>query len=184
MEHIESISAQEALNRLKEGNKEYIAKGRHGSFSHKKREQTAKSGQHPYAVIVCCADSRAIPEVIFCCGIGELFVVRVAGNVAGKTQLASIEYAVGHLGCNLVVVLGHTDCGAVAATYNGVEGEYLNTILGKIKKAIGNEKDIAKCVSLNTLNSVKAIESAFPKITCLPALYDVATGKVTFDVEI
>lgn len=110
------LTALNALERLKEGNKIYInsEKGA-GDVSPQKRLFTSKNGQNPYAVIVSCSDSRVIPECIFSAGIGDLFVIRVAGNVIDNHQLGSIEYAVGHLGCNLVVVLGYTMCGAVGA---------------------------------------------------------------------
>lgn len=86
-----------------------------------------------------CFDSRVIPEHIFSAGIGELFVIRLAGNVIDDHQLGSIEYAAGHLGCKLVVVLGHTHCGAVdAAIHHQPEG-YIKYITDEIKKAIGDE---------------------------------------------
>ena len=100
----------DALERLKAGNRLYLAEGKNAL-----RERTAKEGQHPYAIVVCCSDSRVIPERIFSVDIGDLFVIRVAGNVLDRHQLGSIEYAAEHLHCPLVLILGHTGCGAVAA---------------------------------------------------------------------
>lgn len=112
----EYIPASAALERLKAGNQIYLnAKKGSGDVSPARRLSTSEEGQKPYAVIVSCSDSRVIPEYIFSAGIGELFVVRVAGNVIEGYQLGSIEYAVEHLGCRLVIVLGHTRCGAVSA---------------------------------------------------------------------
>ncbi|MDE6273568.1 MAG: carbonic anhydrase, partial [Clostridiales bacterium] len=105
----EAISAQVALKRLKAGNANYLnATTGLGDISPEKRAETSINGQNPYAVVVSCSDSRVIPECIFSAGIGELFVVRVAGNVIDQHALGSIEYAVEHLGCRLIVVLGHT----------------------------------------------------------------------------
>ena len=116
MEEKIMISANEAINRLKEGNKKYLTeKTGSGDISPAVRLRTFQNGQQPYAIVIACSDSRVIPESIFCAGIGELFTIRLAGNVIDDHQLGSIEYAVEHLGTNLVVVLGHTGCGAVDA---------------------------------------------------------------------
>ena len=111
------ISAQEALIRLKEGNQRFVS----GTSSLEPQNNPGRcrelvAGQQPFAVVVGCADSRVPVEMIFDQGLGDLFVIRVAGNVAGPIQLGSIEYAVQELGTRLVVVLGHTNCGAVGAT--------------------------------------------------------------------
>jgi carbonic anhydrase len=110
------ISADEALRLLKEGNTRYV-EGRlqHPRQDGARRGLTAAQGQHPLAVVLSCSDSRVPPEIIFDQGIGDLFVVRVAGNVAATDEIGSIEYAVDHLAAPLVVVLGHSQCGAVTA---------------------------------------------------------------------
>ena len=95
---------------------------------------TWTKGQSPYAIIVTCSDSRVIPENIFSAGIGELFVIRLAGNIIDDHQLGSIEYAAGHLGCRLVVVLGHTHCGAVDAAINSEPAGYIRCITDEIKE--------------------------------------------------
>jgi carbonic anhydrase len=111
------ITAQEALNRLQEGNRRFVAGNHHSDnvdiISH--REELVH-GQQPFATIVGCSDSRAPVECIFDQGPGDLFVVRVAGNVLTSTQIGSVEFAVEKLGCPLVVVMGHTRCGAIQAT--------------------------------------------------------------------
>ncbi|MDE7372720.1 MAG: carbonic anhydrase, partial [Clostridia bacterium] len=157
------ISAFTALERLKQGNLIYLnSKTGVGDISPEKREDTVKNGQKPYAVIVGCSDSRVIPESIFSAGIGDLFVVRVAGNVIDKHQLGSIEYAVEHLGCRLVVVLGHTECGAVGAALHP-NGGYVKFITDEIKHAIGDETDSVKASILNVKQSVSKIDTLLEK---------------------
>ena len=120
-----------------------------GDVSPKIRHKTCTEGQEPYAIVITCSDSRVIPESIFSAGIGELFVIRVAGNVMDKHQLGSVEYAADHLGCNLVVVLGHDNCGAVGAAISDKPGGYVKYITDEILKAIGEEKDPLKASCLN-----------------------------------
>ena len=156
-----NLSASEALKRLKEGNQRYLnAETNAGDISLKLRQTTSREGQSPYAVIVTCSDSRVIPESIFTAGIGELFVIRVAGNVMDRHQLGSVEYAVNHLGSRLVVVLGHEYCGAVnAAIHHETEG-YIKFITDEIRQAIGDEKDEFRACCLNVSRSVAAIRDS------------------------
>lgn len=117
-------SAEAALARLKEGNSRFVS----GVLSSaplvsEERRNELVCGQRPWAVILSCSDSRVPPELVFDAGLGELFVVRVAGNLAGPLELGSIEFAVSQLGTQLIVVLGHTGCGAVAATVSALKGE-------------------------------------------------------------
>ena len=133
----------ETIKKLLEGNQKYLTseKGA-GDISPRIRLKTAGEGQNPYAIIITCSDSRVIPEAIFQCGIGDLFVIRLAGNVIDNHQLGSIEYAADHLGTKLIMVLGHTHCGAVdAAIHHDPEG-YIKFITDEITKAIGEEKDV------------------------------------------
>ena len=120
-----------AREKLIEGNRRYCAAG-----NDPRREQTAKEGQHPYAIVICCSDSRVIPEKIFSADIGDLFVIRVAGNVLDRHALGSIEYAAEHLGCSLVLMLGHTGCGAVAAALSGHAAGFVSAITDAIKVGI------------------------------------------------
>lgn len=108
-------ASQDIWANLVEGNQRYMRD--HPKHPHQslKRIKELNSGQHPFAVIVSCSDSRVPPELIFDQGLGDLFVIRTAGNVIGDFELGSIEYAVEHLGANLIVVLGHDGCGAVSA---------------------------------------------------------------------
>ena len=176
------ITAQDALAKLKEGNKKFLsAKSPIGDVSSAIREKTAREGQFPYAVIVTCADSRVIPESIFSAGIGEIFVIRVAGFVVNKTQLGSIEYAVDHLGSTLVVVMGHTQCGAVgtALEYHEVEGA-LKSIIDEISAAIGDETNPFEATKLNVKNSCKVIEEDKIHAKVVGAVYHIDSGEVEF----
>ena len=176
------VTAQNALAMLKEGNKKFLtAKNPIGDISPQIRLKTAKEGQFPYAVIVTCADSRVIPESIFSVGIGEIFVIRVAGFVVNKTQLGSIEYAVDHLGSPLVVVLGHTQCGAVgtALHHHEVDGA-LKVIIDEIVKVIGDEKNPVEAVKLNVKNSCKVIEDDKISAKVVGAVYHIDSGEVEF----
>jgi len=184
---MEVIDAKTALNWLIEGNLAYIDAevNHHGDISKEKRRITHKHGQNPFAVIVCCSDSRVIPENIFMKGIGDLFVIRTAGNVIGNFELGSIEYAVEHLGCKLVVVMGHTMCGAVkAAFFDTHKGDVLN-IVNEIKNAIGNEDNYLKCVKLNAINSLNKIKESkiineFSDVKVINSIYHTHSGKVEF----
>lgn len=114
------LSPKTPLARLKQGNMQYVqGMPRPTNVDEKTRRQLTTEGQKPFAIIVSCADSRVPPELIFNQGLGDLFVLRIAGNIASKENLASIEYAVANLNASLIVVLGHTKCGAVAAACSG-----------------------------------------------------------------
>ena len=157
--HNKNLSASEALKKLKEGNQRYLsAAANPGDISPQIRQDTCANGQSPYAIVITCSDSRVIPEGIFTAGIGELFVIRVAGNVMDNHQIGSVEYAAGHLGCNLVVVLGHDHCGAVDAAINHSPDGYVKYITDEIKRAIGGETDQFKASCLNVARSVSIID--------------------------
>lgn len=111
-----SLPSSLAFIRLVEGNRRYLnARSCSGDISPSIRLRTFTEGQSPFATVFTCSDSRVIPEAIFDSGIGDLFVVRTAGNTLSDSALGSVEYAVRHLGCPLVLVLGHTGCGAVTS---------------------------------------------------------------------
>jgi len=185
-----TVSADEAVEKLKLGNKKYLqSRTSSGDISPEARRETCENGQKPYAVIVTCSDSRVIPESIFSAGIGELFVIRVAGNVMDDHQLGSIEYAVEHLGIRLVAVLGHDHCGAVDAAINHDPEGYIKFITDEIKLAIGDEQDDYKACCLNVKRSVAVIESSFEihreqqhGLKVIGALYRLADGRVEFDI--
>lgn len=177
------VSAEDALLKLKKGNEKYLnAATGSGDISPEIRKDTCENGQHPYAIVVTCSDSRVIPESIFSAGIGELFVIRVAGNVISDHQLGSVEYAADHLGCNLVVVLGHTHCGAVGAAIGGGAEGFIKSITKEIKLAIGNEKDDFKACCLNVENSIKRIDDNLdiPNLKAVGAVYHIDDGHVEF----
>lgn len=184
------ISADEAISRLKEGNKLYVAADTfHMDVSPTLLEHFTKNGQEPYAIIIGCSDSRVIPERIFHAAIGDLFTIRVAGNVIDDHQLGSIEYAAGHLGTNLIVVLGHTQCGAVtAAIHHDPEG-YIKFITDEIKQAIGSETDDYQAALLNVRRSVEIIKASLKiqkdeenGLKVVGAIYRIEDGTVEFDV--
>ncbi|MFH1471167.1 MAG: carbonic anhydrase [Candidatus Micrarchaeota archaeon] len=155
----------------------------------KKRMEELADGQKPHAIVLTCSDSRVVPEFIFNCGLGELFVVRVAGNVACDCDsLASIEYAAEHLNVKTLVVLGHTKCGAVcAACKGGGEGNIkglLCEINPAVEKAGGQEdKAVEENVKLQIRNMLERSEPISNlvkngELEIIGALYDITTGKV------
>lgn len=161
MHNIDVKDVNSAMLRLMEGNAEYIiAKQGRGDVSEEIRHLTHTEGQNPYAVVVCCSDSRVVPELFFMVGIGEIFTIRTAGNVIGDFELGSIEYAVDHLGVRLVVVVGHSVCGAVEAAIHGGGTGYTKAITDEIKNIIGDETDPYLCEKLNIHNSVEKIKSS------------------------
>ncbi len=180
------IKNPELLERLKAGNRAYLASGENrGDLSPAARLRTAK-GQRPYAIVIACSDSRVIPECVFSAGIGELFVIRVAGNMLDRHQLGSIEYAAGHLGCRLILVLGHTGCGAIAAALSGGGDGFIRYITDEILLAAGTERDPDAVCVLNVEHAAETIRREFAEhpeiqtgeIDVLGAVYDVSTGEV------
>jgi len=131
-----SITSDEALTKLKEGNKRYM-KFKFEKKNWKARMAEVYAGQHPYAVVVCCSDSRVTPEYIFDAGLGEIFVIRTAGNVLDPIAMGSIEYAAAHCGSPLLVVMGHEKCGAVtAACEHALEHGSIPAIVEAIQPAV------------------------------------------------
>lgn len=185
MEH-QNLSAAEAMEKLKAGNQRYLeAASNPGDVSPQIRQKICDEGQSPYAIVIACSDSRVIPESIFTAGIGELFTIRVAGNVMDHHQLGSVEYAADHLGCNLVVVLGHTHCGAVGATISSDPSGFVKYITDEIRKAIGDEKDEYKASCLNVERSVSRIKEELKltdadKLKVCGAVYHIDSGRVEF----
>ena len=175
------MNRQDILKKLQSGNAEYL---RAAEPIPSLRKNTAKHGQHPYAVVVCCSDSRVIPEQIFGASIGDLFVIRVAGNVLDRQQLGSIEYAVEHLHTKTVAVLGHTGCGAVHAALNGGGEGYVRSITDAIRRAIGEECNEEKACCLNACYAAETIRQAFcdhadfADADILAAVYDIGSGTV------
>lgn len=134
------ISAFEALQRLREGNKRFVSGARRlDTLTNQNRPGDFANGQTPIAVILGCSDSRVPVEIVFDQGLGDLFVIRVAGNIVAPSQIGSVEFAAERFGTRLVVVLGHTRCGAVAATLEELQRPTLNQSrhMGSIVARIG-----------------------------------------------
>jgi len=177
---------QVSLRFLKEGNNRYLAGLGIRRDIYAESREILKYAQKPFAVIVTCADSRVAPEIYFDQRLGDIFVVRNAGNIADATALGSIEFAVGHLGAPLVVVVGHSACGAVAgALAQGAEfSENLQAVINKIKPAVENKEDLDAAILANIRHVAGQIKAnavvAEMGATVLGAHYDIATGKVSF----
>lgn len=183
------IKADEAKERLIIGNKKYVeSKVFQSDVSSENLLRFSNNGQQPYAIIISCSDSRVVPEMIFSAGIGDLFVVRVAGNVIDSHQLGSIEYAAEHLGTGLIVVLGHDHCGAVDAAMNHEPDGYIKFITDEIVKAIGDEKNEVRACCLNVKHSCEIIEHSLQiqkdereyGLKVLGAIYHLESGEVEF----
>jgi carbonic anhydrase len=192
------VGADEAVKRLKEGNVRFATgKPRHPHEAPDWR-QSLEEGQHPFAVVLGCSDSRVPPELVFDQGLGDLFVIRVAGNVVDTDVTASIEYAIDHLNTKLIVVMGHTSCGAVTATVDHLsnpDGEPAEVVdlLYRIEPAIvgidtnqSRKKQIQQAVHQNVEQSVRRL-SRVPdlrkslkggSVKIVGAIYDMHTGKV------
>jgi carbonic anhydrase len=184
-----------ALERLREGNQRFA------SNTSKQRNWSVKvgataSGQFPFAAVLGCMDSRVPTEIVFDQGIGDVFTLRVAGNVVNDDEVGSLEYAV-KVGSKLIVVLGHTGCGAVKGAIDRVQLGNLTGLLAKIQPAVAaahcDSSSDPACVNrvaeLNVRQAVKAIRGKSPylrkyldegRVMLVGALYDVATGKVAF----
>lgn len=187
------MTIQDVLKRLEDGNARFVTDKLEGNLQDGERRDSLTGGQSPYAIILSCADSRVVPELAFDAGLGEIFVIRVAGNVANTSSIASIEYAVAHLGTPVIVVLGHQSCGAVTAAVGGGDNGYnLNHLLSHITPAISASEDgadindiVRKNAELNaedlkTRSAIirDAVDSG--KVKIVPAYYNLDSGKVDF----
>lgn len=191
-----AVTPSEAIARLRSGNARFVA----GHLQHPQQSLARRSevatGQHPYAIILSCSDSRVPPEVIFDAGLGDLFVVRVAGNTADDAAIGSIEYGVEHLGAALIVVLGHERCGAVQAAVESAGSAsaapgHLGAVIGPILPAVqaskatsGDRVDLAVranvdrvVAQLKASHPVLAEEVAAGKLQIIGGRYDLDTGE-------
>lgn len=187
------MTSTQIIKRLEKGNARFVKDKNEGGLQDKDRRKELATGQDPWAIVLSCADSRVVPELAFDTGLGELFVLRVAGNVANTSTIASIEYAVAHIGSKVLVVLGHESCGAVTAAVGGGDNGYnLNHLLSHITPAISACK---KGAAVNTVvkknaeltvdalkNRSEIIANAVKKrkLKIVPAYYNLKTGKVDF----
>lgn len=187
------MTKTEVLNRLVTGNDRFVSDKLEGKLQNSSRRENLTGGQNPYAIILSCADSRVVPELAFDTGLGELFVIRVAGNVANTSSTASIEYAVAHLGTEVIVVLGHQSCGAVtAAVAGGDNGSNLNHLLGHISPSVNESEDGAEINDIVRKNAILNAEALVNNSTIIgdavssgglkivPAYYNLDSGKVDF----
>ncbi len=181
------------IQRLKDGNARYVADKLDGKLQNSTRREALVSGQQPFAIVLSCADSRVVPELAFDTGLGELFVVRVAGNIANTSSLASIEYAVAHCGSQVIVVLGHQSCGAVTAAVKGGDNGYnLNHLLSHIAPALAASEAgaaVNEVVKTNARLTAAELQSrsailrqavASGGLTIVPAYYNLDSGRVDF----
>jgi carbonic anhydrase len=191
-----SVAPAEAISKLKEGNGRYTSGNvQHPGQTTERRTELAKT-QHPFAAIVSCSDSRVPPEIVFDQGLGDLFVVRVAGNVINDEGLGSIEYTVDHLGTRLILVLGHQRCGAVQAAKETIAAKgkapgHIESLVTAIKPAVEAtaKDDLETTVKANVKNVVQALRSSTPilktkvdsgEVKVIGGYYSLDTGAVTF----
>ena len=164
---------------LKQGNQEFLNKLNNDKELKDLRDELVK-GQHPDTLVITCSDSRVIPEYIFNATLGELFVIRTAGNVINEGELATVEYAIEHLKVKNIIVLGHTHCGAIHASIHNEKGRYLDPILNRIKLNIGEICNELEASKINALKEVDYLKEKFPTYegTILAMIYDIETSKV------
>ncbi len=193
------VPPDDALLPLRAGNRRFVAgEAVHFQQDALRRSETAQNGQKPFAVILTCADSRVPPELIFDQGIGSLFVIRVAGNVAQTDEVATAEYGVGHLGARLIVVLGHTRCGAVTAVVDEAHvGPNLAQLVKPIVPAAARARVenpgvrgaplIAAAIRANVEQAMADLLRLSPELSAavaygqaklLGAIYDIESGEV------
>jgi carbonic anhydrase len=199
---VSTVSPDEALGRLKQGNAIFVRGGASIALPSTGRLAELAQGQKPFAIVVGCSDSRTAPEMVFDCNLGELFVVRVAGSTVSREGLGSIVYAVEHLGAPLIVVLGHTKCGAVGAAVDvatkhadlhGALFEMVLPIVPAVLEAQAkhptdlqdaairqNARDVA--ARLRGADGVLAERLGQGRLKIVSACYDLASGQVAFDV--
>lgn len=192
-----------AIQKLEEGNKRFSSGKPVHPDETLERLHELSSGQSPFAIVVSCSDSRVPVELIFDQGLGDIFTIRTAGNVIGDYELGSIEYAVEHLDCKLIVVLGHKKCGAVKAFIES-KGKYThNDHIKKIIEYIEKEKEensliqnhqlsMDNAVSANVVHAVNYLKKSEPilkerfnskKLMIVGAVYDIETGMVDFEMD-
>jgi carbonic anhydrase len=194
------MTPDDALSRLKEGNHRLVT----GTSLHRDYPAQIKAtstGQYPFAVVLCCLDSRSSPEIIFDQGIGDLFVARVAGNYCPVDLLGSMEFGTKVAGAKLIVVLGHTECGAIKGACDNVELGNLTTVMHALQPAVADVKNISEDRTSKNKKFVRAVTEANVRrtvagiranseilrdqeqsghIKIVGAMLDISTGEVTF----
>ena len=196
----DSLTSSDALRMLIEGNDRFIQNIKAQRNLKEQVVETSK-GQFPFAVVLGCIDSRVPTELVFDQGIGDIFSARVAGNIVNEDILASIEYSCKVAGSKIVVVMGHTKCGAVTAACNNVELGNITALMNKIKPAVDiikvereilDDEGIEKVSEMNVRLSINQIRKESPilsememnnEIKIIGAMYDVSSGKIEFYKE-
>jgi carbonic anhydrase len=195
-----AITPQKALELLKEGNKRFMNNLKVNRNLLQQANETS-DGQHPFAIILSCIDSRTSAELIFDQGLGDIFSVRIAGNIMNEDILGSMEFGCKVAGAKIIVVLGHTKCGAVKGACDHVEMGNLTALLTKIRPAVddevetrenrnsGNAQFVENVATINVKRTVKSIMERSPilkemiekgQIGIVGGSHDIATGAVTF----
>lgn len=195
VEDVEKVSVEPIWEKLMKGNKLFVS-GKYSSGNLLSERSTLAKGQNPKVIVLSCADSRVPPELVFGQNTGDLFVVRDAGNIIDEISLGSMEYAVEHLHSQVIVVLGHESCGAVAATVSGekMPTRNLQAIVNTISPALKGSKDCpiggkmnTSCVELNINQTAKHLVTKSPilkeavekgKVGIVKAVYKMETGEV------
>ena len=195
-EFLENLTPYQGFEILVEGNKRFI-NNLNSNHDHLEMINETREGQYPFAVILSCMDSRTSVELIFDQGLGDLFSIRVAGNIVNNDILASIEYAIKYVGSKVLMVLGHTECGAIKSAKAGVKDGHITTLLDRIQpsisKAMLKEEDYHmfndNAAYANVENSLEEIltrseivKDMFKKgqIGIVGGVYDIESGKVDF----
>lgn len=186
------LTPDEAIRELKNGNKRFMD-GKLVNTNYKQQIERSKSGQKPHSAILACMDSRVPPEIVFDQGIGNIFTIRIAGNIEDENVLGSLEYAVEHSGSKLIVVLGHSHCGAITGAVEDVKLGNLTQLLDQIKPALtsgSGEDDIIERTARNnikiTINDILRKSEIIRElmnqktIAVVGAFYNIETGEVTF----
>lgn len=194
----EMVQTGSPLERLMAGNKRFMAGHPVHPDETLQRIRDLKKGQDPFAIIVGCSDSRVPPELIFDQGLGDIFSIRTAGNIIGDYELGSIEYAVEHLGCKLIVVLGHENCGAIKAFIEDPEianqHDHIKNIIDYLRAeneeqslSEADKHQVDKAVRANILHGVHLLQNSLPvlkplidkkEVTVVGAYYDLDNGEV------
>lgn len=196
----QKLAPEQVLDILKKGNERFVSQNIREKYLHHQVNATSL-GQNPFAVVLSCIDSRTSTEHIFDLGIGDIFSIRIAGNVINQDILGSIEYGVDAIGVKLIVVLGHTKCGAISGACNQVKLGNLTSLLAKVQPAIDKETTIGenrngnnyvfvdKVAELNVYNTIERMRNESPviadlekagKVRIVGGMYDIETGKVKF----
>lgn len=194
-EYLKSLTPSQGFELLVEGNKRFISNLK-SDHDHFEMINITREGQYPFAVILSCMDSRTSVELIFDQGLGDLFSVRVAGNIVNNDILASIEYAIKYVGSKVLMVLGHTECGAINSAKAGVEDGHITDLLKRIHpsitKSLLDDKDYMfedKVAYANVENSLQEILNrstivkemfAHGEIGIVGGVYNIKNGQVDF----